>query len=457
EYVNEMSIEINYIPPEKPLLDNDAYDLLIVSPSEFSNALQPLVEHKESYGVKTMLVSLDEIYNGNYFTVQGRDGAEKIKYFIKDSIEEWGIKYVMLVGDIEKMPIRYIWFIYRNGIKFYWRDMPTDLYYADIYDSDGKFSSWDSNNNGKYGEQYVDGGGTNDDMDMYADVYVGRLACQNNFAVKTIVDKLVSYEGKAFGEDWFKRLILIGGDTFPGWGVVEGEFMNQVVADEMPGFESIKIWYSLGNLRALSIEMAMEKGAGFVHFSGHGFPWGWGTHPIDGTNDEWVGTYYTPYITALFNRYKLPVIFFDACSTAKLDLSLSDFEEETGIPMPNISVSLPCFAWYFVQKRGGGAIATVGSTRVAFTGVNENGPFFGAGYLVYKFFEGYKEDTTPSEMLVYAQNEYMNNVWKDRWSISEFVLLGDPSLHIGGFESPLPRNKLRGFLLRGKKTPIGVL
>ncbi|MCD6299219.1 MAG: hypothetical protein J7L93_01255, partial [Thermoplasmata archaeon] len=384
----------------------------------------------ENHGVKTVLVTLDDIYNGNYFAVQGRDDAEKIKYFIKDALENWGIKYVMLVGSVEKMPMRYIWFISRNGLRFYWDDMPTDLYYADIYDANGSFSSWDSNNDGKYGEEFEDGGGTNDTMDMYADVYVGRLACENNFVVKTVVNKIISYEDRAPGEEWFKRLILVGGDTFPGWGVVEGEFMNQIIADEMPDFNPVKIWYSLGNLNAMTIEKELQKGAGFLDYSGHGFPWGWGTHPIDGNGDEWVGTYYTPYIIPLFNGYRLPVIFFDACSTAELDLKLSDVENETGVPMPNISVSLPCFAWYFIQKRGGGAIATVGSTRVAFTGVDEGGPYAGAGYLAYKFFEGYHHGTTPSEMMVHSQNEYMNGRWKDRWSLSEFILLGDPSLYI---------------------------
>ncbi|RLF45035.1 MAG: hypothetical protein DRN17_03300, partial [Thermoplasmata archaeon] len=434
QYVNNVSIEIKYTPPSEPLLTNDVYDLLIVTPSQFSNALQPLVDHKNSHGVSTMLVTLDEIYNGNYFSVQGRDDAEKIKYFIKDAVEEWGVKYVMLVGDIGKMPIRYIFFAQKWQHRYYNETMPTDLYYADIYDANGSFSSWDSNGNGVYGEEFDNCEGVNDTMDMYADVYIGRLACKNRFVAKTVVNKIISYEDKAFGEDWFKRLVLIGGDTFPEWGVVEGEFMNQLVADEMPDFNPVKIWYSLGNLNAMTIEKELEKGAGFVHFSGHGFPWGWGTHPVNGDDNEWVGTYYTPYVTALFNGYRLPVIFFDACSTGELDLTVSDIGKEFGVPMPNISVSLPCFAWYFVQKRGGGAIATVGSTRVAFTGVDSNGPYAGAGYLVYKFFDGYHKGATPSEMLVHSQNEYMNNEWKDRWSICEFILFGDPSLHIGGFE-----------------------
>ncbi|HHH77997.1 MAG TPA: hypothetical protein ENL18_02140, partial [Thermoplasmatales archaeon] len=59
----------------------DGYDLLIITPSEFAIALQPLITHKDSHGVQTILVTLDEVYNGDYFTVQGRDDAEKVKYF----------------------------------------------------------------------------------------------------------------------------------------------------------------------------------------------------------------------------------------------------------------------------------------------------------------------------------------------------------------------------------------
>ena len=48
----------------------------------------------------------------------------------------------------------------------------TDLYFADIYNPDGSFSSWDSNNNGIFGEWNAT---AKDVVDMYPDVYVGRL------------------------------------------------------------------------------------------------------------------------------------------------------------------------------------------------------------------------------------------------------------------------------------------
>ncbi|NIA12162.1 MAG: hypothetical protein GWP10_21190, partial [Nitrospiraceae bacterium] len=49
-YVNDMDVKVSYIPSAKPLVKNDVYDLLIIAPSEFKDALQPLVDHKESHG-----------------------------------------------------------------------------------------------------------------------------------------------------------------------------------------------------------------------------------------------------------------------------------------------------------------------------------------------------------------------------------------------------------------------
>ena len=39
------------------------YNLLIITPSEFLIELQPLIPHKESHGIRTIIVTLDKIYN----------------------------------------------------------------------------------------------------------------------------------------------------------------------------------------------------------------------------------------------------------------------------------------------------------------------------------------------------------------------------------------------------------
>ena len=138
--------------------------------------------------------------------------------------------------------------------------------------------------------------------------------------------------------------------------------------------------------------------------------------------------YYTPFINYLRNDFRLPIIFFDACLTARLDYTLGDL-----LKLPFIKLPFPCFAWCFVKKSLGGAIAAIGATRVAFSMVDEEGPHAGSGYLSLHFFKNYKRGITVAEMLVSSQNHYLNNVWFDPMTIEEFILLGDPSLMVGGY------------------------
>ena len=101
--VNYIKIEITYEKPNEIIFNNDEYDLLIISYDLYTPILKPLVEHKNSHSVKTKLVSLSSINKNT--SLDGRDSAEKVKKFIKDSIEKWGIKYVMLVGNFRKFAI----------------------------------------------------------------------------------------------------------------------------------------------------------------------------------------------------------------------------------------------------------------------------------------------------------------------------------------------------------------
>ena len=68
-------------------ITSDNYDMIIIAPSSYNPGLEPLIEHKNNREIVTTFVSLDDIYSGTYFEVQGRDNQEKIKYFIKDAIE----------------------------------------------------------------------------------------------------------------------------------------------------------------------------------------------------------------------------------------------------------------------------------------------------------------------------------------------------------------------------------
>lgn len=215
-------VSITYDPPAFTLPKKDTYELVIIAPQKFSDDLQPLIEHKESHGVSTLLKTTDEIY-ARY---DGADEPEKIKYFIKDAIEQWGTKYVMLVGGLKSIlyakprdnansgvtgwhvPVRYSNLV--SGEPGY----PCDLYYADIYKEGGEFDDWDSNDNGIFSEWTDETGQPEDILDLYPDVAVGRLACRSVQEVKDVVNKIITYETTTYNADWFDSIMVASGDGF---------------------------------------------------------------------------------------------------------------------------------------------------------------------------------------------------------------------------------------------------
>jgi hypothetical protein len=415
EFINRAEIEVLYEEPAEKLLDRNEYSLLILSPSSFLTQLQSLAEHKTSFGISTKIVTLEEIYNGNYFPVEGNDDQEKIKYFIKNALEQWGNKYLLLVGDIYKLPIRKTWIGERL--------VPTDLYYADVFFSDGSFASWDSNGNGRYGEYWQQ---SDDIVDLYADVNIGRLACKNPNEVRTVVKKIIKYEESASAENWFNNLILCGGDTHPHWGVYEGEVVCDEIEKVLPEFSSKKLYTSKGTFSASAVNRELRNGAGFFAYCGHGFEISIATHAPN--NDDWIH-YDILSILGLFNFEKLPVIFFDACLTGGLDYTLGKL-----LKLPFINIPMACIAWRFVNKITGGAIATIGASRVAFSMVDDEGPHAGSGYLSLHFYKNYEDGITVSEMLVASQFNYLTHIWEDPMTLEEFILFGDPSLMVGGYD-----------------------
>ncbi|MCD6481661.1 MAG: hypothetical protein J7L31_05260, partial [Thermoplasmata archaeon] len=73
-YTDSVKVDISYETVPMPTTNTvDTYDLLIIAPDDWMADLQPLKEHKESHGIKTIIVGLNEIYSGKYFTTQGRD------------------------------------------------------------------------------------------------------------------------------------------------------------------------------------------------------------------------------------------------------------------------------------------------------------------------------------------------------------------------------------------------
>jgi len=405
----------------------DAYDMVIIAPEAFSANIQPLIIHKNNHGIQTFLKTVEEIYS----QYPGRDSAEQIKYFIKDALEKNNISYVFLLGDISQVPIR--------KTALYWEyfgdiivpDVLTDLYYSDIYNENGSFATWDTNNDGQYSDihmimnyqPYNETFEIIDDVEAFPDVMIGRLPCTTIRDVKNIVDKIITYETTTYGSDWFHRLILMGGDTFPQLAdISEGEVVTEHISSILSDFTPIKLWTSLNTFRPMKINREISKGAGFVSYSGHGFEYGLATSPFE--TDKQIH-YLLPYILGIHNKGKYPIMYFDACLTGALDYQLGNFR-------------IPCFAWSLIKKHDSGAVACIAATRVAFGGFAGDPLLAGASCLQKYFFEAYNPGDHLGSLFVSAQQQYIQNVINtiiyDPLTIQEFTLLGDPSLKIGGYQ-----------------------
>jgi hypothetical protein len=186
------------------------YDLLIIAPYEFIDELEPLQRFKDASARPTILLNLSEVY-ANPSCSTGVDEPEKIKKCIAHYKETKGIKYVMLVGDIDKFPARYRWW----GLPDQEGWAVSDLYYADLYENGTTtFDDWDGNNNGLYGEIEFEPDGTinNDNIDFLPDVAVGRIPASTEAEVTAYVNKVIAYEmATTPWQAWFKTAALYTG------------------------------------------------------------------------------------------------------------------------------------------------------------------------------------------------------------------------------------------------------
>ncbi len=456
--VRNAEIMITYeLPEQQSTMMVDDYELVIIAPEKFTGALEPLFTHKLDKGMTTKLVTRDEICDGVYFTAEGRDCAEEMKYFIKNAFDQWQTKYVLLVGgrsggvNQEKwwVPVRYSQ-LNDGGEGSYL----TDLYFADLYDSNGSFSSWDSNENGIFAEWI---GTQKDILDMYPEVYVGRLPCTSVAQVKTMVKKIITYETTTYDAEWFKTFVGVAGDTYPAVNdpYYEGEMATNASFQQLEslGFEASMVWTSNGRFTDPdSVLQEISKGCGFVHFSGHGNPMVWSNHPPQ--NESWVDGPNAFQMKKLSNGEKLPVVIVGGCHNAQFNTSLYNMIKgilEDGLAYFQSTRPfgefwyyqwIPrCWAWAMASHSRGGSIAIIANTGLGYGEPGAQTLTQRGRHLEWLFFKAYHDgkvnlgETHGTDLISYMNEHPPMDDQTDCKIVQQWALLGDPSLLIGGYAS----------------------
>lgn len=257
-----------------------------------------------------------------------------------------------------------------------------------------------------------------------------------------MVDKIIDYEKNTYGKPWFNKAVVVGGDNFPDPGY-EGEIVCDKALEYLDDFEGEKIYASQGEVGPRQIKKAMGKGCGFLLFHGHGSPISWTTHE-PGNFDEWCRGINVLDESFFFNR-GLPITIFGGCHTAMFNISIFNHPWTHGVPF------FEDLSWWLTRKIGGGSIATLGYTDFPVGTPGEHGDLDGDGinepdcveggygYMALRFIHAYGNGTEIlGEIWSEAVIEYTNTFecMETRWdahTAEGFVLLGDPSLKIGGY------------------------
>jgi len=226
-------------------------------------------------------------------------------------------------------------------------------------------------------------------------------------------------------------------------------------------FNKIKIWASNGKLTGQQdVIDALSQGCGFAFLSGHGSPNVWADHypgvpgnrghgSITGLKVIGIGPY-SPFVdlpvlpmNKLKNNDKLPIVLVGGCHNSQFNVSMLPAFLDTknkksmwthGYPVPE------CFSWYLVKLPHRGAIATIGNTGLGYGILGEECTIGGLdGGICIEFFKQYGTeghhilgDAYTQTLRSYAMTFDMENLDHAK-SLTQWVLLGDPSLMIGGY------------------------
>jgi len=288
-FVNYRDVEASYQPvvtgrePAK-----DSYDYVIITPESLYPAVaaSDFISWKESLGHEVVVVL---ITGAKITRAPGRDLSEQIRNFLRDNYLDWGTEHVLLVGDYLDVPMRYCYPEPGNhlneagNVNSYSGEVPTDHYFADLSLPDSL--SWDSDRDGFYGEW------GEDDPDLLADVYVGRIPSSDPTRITYTLNKLVRFEQDTGGwknralhgaaiaffenEDYsgytFKDLAtyidLVETDFLSGWTVSRYSEQGGLVTSPYP-------WQPL--TPTVFVDDWSSGQYGLVNWGGHG--WSHGAH-----------------------------------------------------------------------------------------------------------------------------------------------------------------------------------
>ena len=244
-------------------------NMLIITYDSFWNTMMPFYEWKNMKGILTEMVNVSLIGDAN-----------AIKNYIANYYDDYGLTFVLLVGDAAQVPSLYI----------------------SQYSSSASDPSY----------SYIVGN------DNYQDIFIGRFSAQNTGQLQTQVERSIEYEKYPQQDaDWYHKGTGVASDQGPGDdGENDDEHIDNI-REDLLGYtytEVDQIYDPQGTSQMVT--EALNEGRSIVNYCGHGSPTSWGSTGFN-NND----------INNLQNDNMLPFICSVACNNGQFDDYDSCFAE----------------------------------------------------------------------------------------------------------------------------------
>jgi hypothetical protein len=298
--------------------DKGGKSLLIIAPRAFHKALGDFVRHKEAL-LSTELVALEKALESSH----GVDDPERLKRFLYEAWRKRGIGYVLLVGDVDVLPMRYMVLDRCTPAAFDYAFYPCDLYYADLAKSDGRFDDWNARKNGFHGGYFGEVRGEKnkkdpinyDQVDYRPEIAVGRWPVSTVAEVECVAAKTIAYEkgllahrGRPALKGDFRQAALF---SVAGWVDTRPRLDNLAGELHKAGWTVTKRYYTDGGKKPATPPPDEKELLDILH---HGTPLI--VHTGHGSENSWEGCFSVASLSKVKNADRLPVMLSIGCSTA---------------------------------------------------------------------------------------------------------------------------------------------
>lgn len=223
--VDEDHADAGFNPTDTPSLAGSPVDCVILTNNtsiygedlgNMEGALQVWADWKTKSGTPTVVRTVDWVRS--HF--EGADDPERIRSFLRAAYSYWGTDWVIIGGDIEVVPCR---FLTTDTEDTRWegnsllhmsfgdsRDLPAEFYYSEL-DAD-----WNSDDDSFYGDEMD---ADYQSFDPFPDLWLGQLPVRNEAEVAGVVRKLKAYcrtsdyQGAVPTDSYYTNLLLAAGFT----------------------------------------------------------------------------------------------------------------------------------------------------------------------------------------------------------------------------------------------------